>query len=260
MEQNSSHTSNFKIGKRIVEIKQDTKKRASYGEKILEQLSKDLNNKYKKGFSESNLQYMKKFFIYYRNSKFYSELTWSHYISLLQIEDKKTRQRLERIAIQKKLSIRDLSILVKNKTSKSKVNIPIQKKSDTLAKPILKLFRYRLIQFSKQKDTELIPHLDLGFSILTKQRLRLREIATAELTTKRGLSAKKYIEQELKDCRFIIIKTYSKDKYDRYLVDVFYLKNTTDEKKIISPNFRYALLSKAHSSLSMDRSNRIFFE
>ena len=95
-------TSNFKIGKRIVEIKQDTKERASYGEKILEQLSKDLNNKYKKGFSESNLQYMRKFFIYYRNSKFYSELTWSHYISLLQIEDKKTRQRLERITIQKK--------------------------------------------------------------------------------------------------------------------------------------------------------------
>ena len=185
---------------------------------------------------------------------------------------------------------------MKNKTSKSKVNIPIQKKPDTLAKPIIKLFRYRLIQFSKQKDTELIPHLDLGFSIflenkeklskfkigsmiesnkenknftyqpssnvkelytykaylervidgdtilvyidlgfsiLTKQRLRLRGIDTAELTTKQGLSAKKYIEQELQDCKFLIIKTYSKDKYDRHLVDVFYLKNTTDEKKII---------------------------
>jgi endonuclease YncB( thermonuclease family) len=48
-----------------------------------------------------------------------------------------------------------------------------------------------------------------------------------------GGTAKKFVESCLKDCRFLILKTHGKDKYDRYLVDVFYLKNESNEEKVI---------------------------
>ena len=48
-----------------------------------------------------------------------------------------------------------------------------------------------------------------------------------------GGTSKKFVESCLKDCKFLIIKTLGKDKYDRYLVDVFYLKSESDEEKVI---------------------------
>ena len=48
-----------------------------------------------------------------------------------------------------------------------------------------------------------------------------------------GGTSKKFVESCLKDCRFLIIKTHGKDKYDRYLVDVFYKKDESDEDIVI---------------------------
>ncbi|HNE11673.1 MAG TPA: thermonuclease family protein, partial [Leptospiraceae bacterium] len=90
-------------------------------------------------------------------------------------------------------------------------------------------------------DTLLVT-IDLGFSISIKQRLRLRGLDAPEISTspqnpltssKKGLASKRFIESCLKDCKFLIIKTHGKDKYDRYLVDVFYLKNELDEEKVL---------------------------
>jgi len=44
--------SNWKIGERIVEVEQGREERAAYGDKVLKQLSKDLNRKFGKGFSD----------------------------------------------------------------------------------------------------------------------------------------------------------------------------------------------------------------
>lgn len=51
------------VGKRIVEFEQKGKERAEYGSKLLINLSKDLSLKYGKGFSERNLERMRKFFL-----------------------------------------------------------------------------------------------------------------------------------------------------------------------------------------------------
>ena len=81
-------------------------------------------------------------------------------------------------------------------------------------------------------DTILVT-IDLGFSVSIEQRLRLRGLDAAELNTPKGITSKKFVEASLKDCKFLIIKTHGKDKYDRYLVDVFYLKHEVDEEKVI---------------------------
>jgi predicted nuclease of restriction endonuclease-like (RecB) superfamily len=53
----------WKIGQYIVEFEQGGSGRAKYGKKLLEHLSKDLSILHKKGFSVSNIQRMRQFYI-----------------------------------------------------------------------------------------------------------------------------------------------------------------------------------------------------
>jgi micrococcal nuclease len=76
-------------------------------------------------------------------------------------------------------------------------------------------------------------NIDLGFNSWTKQKLRLRGINASELSSSSGKSAKEYIEARLKGCGFIVVKTYWRDKYTRYLADVFYDKKETDYETLI---------------------------
>jgi hypothetical protein len=48
------------IGQHIVEFEQKGNERAEYGSQLFERLSKDLTQSYGKGFSRSNLFYMRK--------------------------------------------------------------------------------------------------------------------------------------------------------------------------------------------------------
>ena len=55
----------FLIGKRIVEEEQNGNKRAEYGKNLIKTLSKKLTKEFGKGFSETNLEQMRKFFKVY---------------------------------------------------------------------------------------------------------------------------------------------------------------------------------------------------
>lgn len=57
---------NFEIGRLIVEHEQSGKKRAGYGQKLIARLSKQLTSEFGHGFSKRNLEYMRRFFIEYR--------------------------------------------------------------------------------------------------------------------------------------------------------------------------------------------------
>ena len=76
--------------------------------------------------------------------------------------------------------------------------------------------------------------IDQGFGIWTEQRLRLKGIDAPELDTLAGKKAKKWVENELSGLSFIIVKTHKSDKYDRYLVDVFYAKGESDPQRVAS--------------------------
>jgi predicted nuclease of restriction endonuclease-like (RecB) superfamily len=53
----------WEVGRRIVEFEQRGKSRAAYGEELLKRLSTDLGGRFGKGFSRSNLQTMRLFFL-----------------------------------------------------------------------------------------------------------------------------------------------------------------------------------------------------
>src|SRR3989338_1345694 len=55
----------WEIGKRIVEFEQHGKARAKYGSALFENLAKDSKFRYGKGFSKSNLIYMRLFYLKY---------------------------------------------------------------------------------------------------------------------------------------------------------------------------------------------------
>lgn len=77
----------WEIGKHIVEFEQKGNERAEYGTQLFERLSKDLTQAYGKGFSRSNLLYMRKLYLHFPISETLShELTWSHYFEILKAE------------------------------------------------------------------------------------------------------------------------------------------------------------------------------
>jgi hypothetical protein len=54
---------NFEIGRRIVEFEQEGAKRAAYGDELLKELSIRLTEEFGRGFSRTNLQAMRNFFL-----------------------------------------------------------------------------------------------------------------------------------------------------------------------------------------------------
>ena len=76
------------IGRAIVEGEQNHLDRAEYGKSLLINLSKELTKEFGRGFSRSNLQNMRNFYLAYPKCQTLSgKLTWSHYCELLGVED-----------------------------------------------------------------------------------------------------------------------------------------------------------------------------
>ena len=51
------------IGREIVDFEQKGEARAEYGEELIQKLSKDMTNKFGRGFSEMNLRNMRRFYL-----------------------------------------------------------------------------------------------------------------------------------------------------------------------------------------------------
>jgi len=135
---------NFEIGRRIVEHEQKGEKRAKYGAELLQELSARLTEEFGKGFSKANLEYMRRFYLEWRNRvppiaqtvsgqltpheisqtlsgelaaipisggagrKSPFALSWSHYVLLLTIRDPDERDFYEIEAANQNWSISEL--------------------------------------------------------------------------------------------------------------------------------------------------------
>ncbi len=99
----------WKIGEIIVRYEQNDSIRAEYGEQTLRQLSKELTKEFGKGFSISNLQFMRRFYQDYLIQQTLSvKLSWSHYCELLSISDRDKRSFYEKEAINSNWSVREM--------------------------------------------------------------------------------------------------------------------------------------------------------
>ncbi len=105
---------NWFIGYRIAEEELKGENRADYGTEIIKKLSKELNEEYRKGFDYRNLYYYLKFYKMFPNilnttcSKSNILLSWSHYRTLLQVEDVKAREWYAKETAEQTWSVRTL--------------------------------------------------------------------------------------------------------------------------------------------------------
>ncbi|CDN31372.1 Putative cytoplasmic protein [Mucinivorans hirudinis] len=113
----------FEIGRYIVEEQQQGAARAEYGTALLKGLAILLTKRYGKGFSYTNLEQMRKFYLVFSIPQTVSEesdnsrdrslknnftLSWSHYLKLMRIEDKNERHFYEIEARANNWSLREL--------------------------------------------------------------------------------------------------------------------------------------------------------
>lgn len=121
----------YSIGKWIVDVEQEGSERAKYGKQIIKDLSAKLNDEFRRGFSESNLENARKFYLCYKDrisetlftefaikksqtvfGKLEKErpfqLPWSHYLQLMRIKDEDERSFYEIEAKKENWSIRNL--------------------------------------------------------------------------------------------------------------------------------------------------------
>ncbi|MDR2856133.1 MAG: PDDEXK nuclease domain-containing protein [Methanomicrobiales archaeon] len=97
------------IGRIIVEHEQGRKEHAEYGARTLKDLSRILTTEFGKGFSRSNLQNMRAFYVTYQKCQTVSgKLSWSHYCELLSISDENKRSFYERESLNSGWSVREL--------------------------------------------------------------------------------------------------------------------------------------------------------
>ncbi len=99
----------WNIGRIICEYEQSEPGRADYGKQTLKELSKVLTQEFGKGFSRSNLQNMRAFYLTYEKCQTLSgKLSWSHYCELLSISDPDKRSFYEKEAVNANWSVREL--------------------------------------------------------------------------------------------------------------------------------------------------------
>ena len=99
----------WNIGRIIAEYEQTVPERADYGKQTLKELSKALTNEFGKGFSVSNIQFMRRFYQTYQIQQTASvKLSWSHYCELLSISDPDKRSFYEKEAVNSNWSVREL--------------------------------------------------------------------------------------------------------------------------------------------------------
>ena len=99
----------WNIGRIICEYEQSDSARADYGKQTLKVLSKELTKEFGKGFSVSNIQFMRRFYQTYPIQQTASvKLSWSHYCELLSISDADKRSFYEKEAAKSNWSVREL--------------------------------------------------------------------------------------------------------------------------------------------------------
>lgn len=136
----------WNIGRIVCEYEQSAPERADYGKQTMKNLSKELTREFGKGFSVSNLQFMRRFYQTYSIQQTVSvKLGWSHYCELLAITDSDKRSFYEKEAINANWSVRELKrqidsslferlILSRGESNKEQV-LALAMKGNDVAKP-----------------------------------------------------------------------------------------------------------------------------
>lgn len=180
----------FEIGRMIVVDEQQGKRRAGYAEETLKNLSLDLTKEFGKGFSERNLENMRKFYLLYsakipqtvsaksetlsRISHETFPLSWSHYVFLIRLpEDERRFYEIE--AVKQNWSLRELerqfnsSLYERLALSRDKHRVKeLSQKGHILSTPQDAIKEPYVLEFLGLKEESSYSETDLETAIINK--------------------------------------------------------------------------------------------
>jgi endonuclease YncB( thermonuclease family) len=110
---------------------------------------------------------------------------------------------------------------VKNRYTLQKTDIPVNN-----------IYTYKAYVEKILDGDTLWAVLDLGFKIFIRQKIRLHRLDAPPVETDEGVKAFEFLNNKLKPLDFIVVKTHWRDKFDRYLADIFYLPDEEDFLKV----------------------------
>lgn len=179
-------TAYWSIGQLIVEHEQMGGARAEYGKAVLDGVAERLTADFGKGFDYRNLAYMRKFYLTFPNvNALRSELTWTHYRSLLRVENKQAREWYINEAISEQWSSRQLdrqiSTLYYERLLSSRETEPVvQEAADKLAESVSEQFIKDpyVLEFLDLKNYPALRESDLEQALLDNLQDFLLELGT----------------------------------------------------------------------------------
>lgn len=129
------------IRRLIVEDEQQGKSRAEYGKAQLQQLSKQLTDDFGKGFDERNLRNMRRFYLAFPIwNAVRTELSWTHFRTLIRIENDVARQWYMQEAVNQAWSARALErqmgTLYYERLLASKDKLPVEQEAQQKTQPL----------------------------------------------------------------------------------------------------------------------------
>ena len=104
----------YNVGKLLIDA-QGGEKRAKYGNHLIKEYSIKLTKELGKGYSTRTLKLMRKFYLFQKGQTLSAQLTWSHYVDILSIENPNIIKYYLSIASNQNLSVRELRKRIKSK-------------------------------------------------------------------------------------------------------------------------------------------------
>ena len=199
----------FEIGKLIVEEEQEGKERAEYGKSVLKELSQKLTDEFGKGYSVYNLERMRNFYLVFKDRIAETEksasvmrksdeeksaspmrkiespfnLSWTHYLQLIKIENEEERNFYEIEAVNNNWSVRELerqydsSLYERLVLSRDKEGIKeLSKKGQVVTKPIDTIKEPYVLDFLGLEEKDKYTESDLETAIINKLEHFLTEL------------------------------------------------------------------------------------
>lgn len=167
----------WNIGRIIVKHENEDNNRLEYGKEVLKELSKELTKLLGKGYSLTNLTYMRWFYNVYPDYNMINEsLSWSHYVELITIKDDAKRNFYEKECISSNWSVRELQrqldtslferlLLSDGKNNKEKV-LELSKKGQTVNKPSDIIKQPYVFEFLGIKEQKPLLEKDLEYKLI----------------------------------------------------------------------------------------------
>jgi len=200
----------WEIGREIVEFEQKGKIRAAYGKELIKRLSKDMTEKFGKGFSQINIRNMRRLYLEFPtqiqqtlsvksqkrpplsresaiqqtpSDKFEPLLSWSHYCEMLKVEEPLARSFYEQEAIQNNLSVRELKRHINSMlferlalSKDTKAVMKMAKKGQIIEKPEDAMKDPYILEFLNLKEEASYTESQLEQAIIDKLQYFLLEL------------------------------------------------------------------------------------